>query len=172
MKVYGLLMSLFGVFIAGVLISKFGLLRSLILGSTLLMASNLSFALLATTHTPTLLGLGLVNGLDNLALSVQGTAFLTFLSGLTSPRYTATQYALLSSLYALPGKILEGMSGFVVEHIGYPAFFVYTASLSIVGLVFLYVLTRYGLTGSGVLTGAPRTTTEFALEEGADVPRT
>jgi MFS transporter, PAT family, beta-lactamase induction signal transducer AmpG len=170
-KVYGLLMSLFGVFIAGVLISKFGLLRSLILGSTLLMASNLSFALLATTHTPTLLGLGLVNGLDNLALSVQGTAFLTFLSGLTSPRYTATQYALLSSLYALPGKILEGMSGFVVEHIGYPAFFVYTASLSIVGLVFLYVLTRYGLTRSGVLTGAPLTTTEFALEEGADVPR-
>jgi hypothetical protein len=64
------------------------------------------------------------------------------------------------------------MSGFVVEHIGYPAFFVYTASLSIVGLVFLYVLTRYGLTRSGVLTGAPRATTEFALEEGADVPRT
>jgi PAT family beta-lactamase induction signal transducer AmpG len=171
-KVYGLLMSLFGVFVAGVLISKFGLLRSLILGSTLLMASNLSFALLATTHTPTLLGLGLVNGLDNLALSVQGTAFLTFLSGLTSPRYTATQYALLSSLYALPGKILEGMSGFVVERIGYPAFFVYTASLSIVGLILLYVLTRYGLTRSGVLTGVPGATTEFALEEGADVPRT
>ncbi len=171
-KVYGLLMSLFGVFIAGVLISKFGLLRSLILGSTLLMASNLSFALLATTHTPTLLGLGLVNGLDNLALSVQGTAFLTFLSGLTSPRYTATQYALLSSLYALPGKILEGMSGFVVEHIGYPAFFVYTASLSIVGLILLYVLTRHGLTRSGVLMSAPRTATEFALEEGADVPPT
>jgi PAT family beta-lactamase induction signal transducer AmpG len=116
-KVYGLLMSILGVFIAGVLISKIGLLRSLVLGNVLLMLSNLSFALLATTHTPTLLGLGLVNGLDNLALAVQGTAFLTFLSGLTSPRYTATQYALLSSLYALPGRILEGMSGFVVEHI-------------------------------------------------------
>ena len=70
-----------------------------------------------------------------MALAVQGTALITFLSGLTSPRYTATQYALFSSLYALPGKILEGMSGFVVEHIGYPAFFVYTASLSLMGLV-------------------------------------
>jgi MFS transporter, PAT family, beta-lactamase induction signal transducer AmpG len=149
-KVYGLLMSVLGVFIAGVLISKIGLLRSLVLGNVLLMSSNLSFALLATTHTPTLLGLGLVNGLDNLALAVQGTALLTFLSGLTSPRYTATQYALLSSLYAIPGKILEGMSGFVVEHIGYPAFFVYTASLSLVGLLVLYFLTRRGLSRAGV----------------------
>jgi MFS transporter, PAT family, beta-lactamase induction signal transducer AmpG len=171
-KVYGLLMSLLGVFIAGALISKIGLLRSLVLGSVLLILSNLSFALLATTQTPTLLGLGLVNGLDNLALAVQGTSFLTFLSGLTSPRYTATQYALFSSLYALPGKVLEGMSGFVVEHIGYPAFFVYTASLSLVGLFFLYVLTRRGLSRAGVLAGTPVPITEFALEEGADVPRT
>jgi PAT family beta-lactamase induction signal transducer AmpG len=160
-KVYGLLMSVLGVFIAGVLISKIGLLRSLVLGNVLLMSSNLSFALLATTHTPTLLGLGLVNGLDNLALAVQGTALLTFLSGLTSPRYTATQYALLSSLYAIPGKILEGMSGFVVEHIGYPAFFVYTASLSLVGLLVLYFLTRRGLSRAGVP----------ALQASADVSR-
>ena len=160
-KVYGLLMSVLGVFIAGVLISKIGLLRSLVLGNVLLMSSNLSFALLATTHTPTLLGLGLVNGLDNLALAVQGTALLTFLSGLTSPRYTATQYALLSSLYAIPGKILEGMSGFVVEHIGYPAFFVYTASLSLVGLLVLYFLTRRGLSRAGVP----------ALQASADVLR-
>lgn len=171
-KVYGLLMSVLGVFIAGVLISKIGLLRSLVLGSVLLMLSNLSFALLATTHTPTLLGLGLVNGLDNLALAVQGTAFLTFLSGLTSPRYTAFQYALLSSLYALPGKLLEGMSGFVVERIGYPAFFVYTASLSLVGLLLLYFLTRRGLSRAGVLASRARATPGFTLEEGADVPRT
>jgi MFS transporter, PAT family, beta-lactamase induction signal transducer AmpG len=160
-KVYGLLMSVLGVFIAGVLISKIGLLRSLVLGNVLLMSSNLSFALLATTHTPTLLGLGLVNGLDNLALAVQGTALLTFLSGLTSPRYTATQYALLSSLYAIPGKVLEGMSGFVVERIGYPAFFVYTASLSLVGLLVLYFLTRRGVSHAGVP----------ALQASADVPR-
>jgi PAT family beta-lactamase induction signal transducer AmpG len=83
-----------------------------------------------------------VNGLDNLALAMHGTALLTFLSGLTSARYTATQYALFSSLYALPGKILEGTSGMVVDHIGYTHFFVYTASLALPGLLLLYLLRR------------------------------
>jgi PAT family beta-lactamase induction signal transducer AmpG len=141
-KIYGLAMSLFGVFIAGVLIAKIGLLRMLVLGNVLLFLSNLGFAWLATEHTPSIVSLGLVNAFDNLAIAAQGTSLLAFLSGLTSPRYTATQYALFSSLYALPGKILEGTSGFVVEHIGYPAFFVYTASLSLPGLLLLYFVTR------------------------------
>lgn len=156
-KFYGLAAAILGVFLAGLLITRIGVVRSLVLGSVLLMCSNLSYALLATTHTPTLLGLGLVNTLDNLALAVQGTALIAFLSGLTSPKYTATQYALFSSLYALPGKILEGMSGFVVERIGYPSFFVYTTSLSLVGLFMLFVLTRWGLTRNGALADVART---------------
>jgi len=157
-KIYGLLMSVLGVFIAGVLIAKIGLLRMLVLGNVLLLLSNLGFAWLATQHTvsPSLLALGLVNGFDNLAIAVQGTSLLTFLSGLTSPKYTATQYALFSSLYALPGKVLEGTSGFVVEHIGYPAFFVYTASLSLPGLLLLYFLARgRGLPGARAAEGEP-----------------
>lgn len=141
-KLYGLLMSLVGVFLGGVLIAKVGLLRSLVCGSVLIMLSNAGFAALATTHTPTLIGLGLANGLDNLALGIHGTALIAFLSSLTSPRYTATQYALFSSIYALPGKILEGTSGFVVPLIGYPAFFLYTAALSLPALALLYWLTR------------------------------
>jgi PAT family beta-lactamase induction signal transducer AmpG len=144
-KVYGLLMSLVGVFIGGILIAKIGLLRSLVLGSVMIMLSNAGFAALATTDSSTLIGLGLVNGLDNLALGIHGTALITFLSTLTSPKYTATQYALFSSLYALPGKILEGTSGFVVQAIGYPAFFLYTASLSLPALALLYWLTRSNL---------------------------
>jgi PAT family beta-lactamase induction signal transducer AmpG len=143
-KLYGLAMSLVGVLLAGVLINKLGLLRSLVLGSLLIIASNLGFAALAAADVPTLLALGMVNGLDNLALALHGTALLTFLSGLTSARYTATQYALFSSLYALPGKILEGTSGMVVDHIGYPYFFLYTASLALPGLLLLYLLSRRG----------------------------
>ena len=75
---------------------------------------------------------------------MHGTSLIAFLSSLTSPKYTATQYALFSSFYALPGKILEGLSGFVVDSIGYSAFFVYTASLSLPGLLLLYVLARRG----------------------------
>ncbi|HSY09232.1 MAG TPA: MFS transporter [Steroidobacteraceae bacterium] len=144
-KVYGLLMSLVGVFIGGILIARVGLLRSLVLGSVMIMLSNAGFAALATTNSPTLVGLGLVNGLDNLALGIHGTALIAFLSTLTSPKYTATQYALFSSLYALPGKILEGTSGFVVQAIGYPAFFLYTALLSLPALALLYFLTRSNL---------------------------
>ena len=149
-KLYGLLMSLGGVLLAGVLIARFGLWRSLVLGSLLVVASNLGFAALASVRSPTLLALGGVNALDNLALAVHGTALLTFLSGLTSAKYTATQYALFSSLYALPGKILEGTSGLVVDHVGYPTFFLYTASLALPGLVLLLVLRgRVPALGSG-----------------------
>jgi len=143
-KLVGPLTALIGVLLAGVLIARLGLLRSLLLGSVLIMLSNLGYAVLAAAATPTLLGLGAVNALDNLALAMHGTALLAFLSGLTSARYTATQYALFSSLYALPGKILEGTSGMVVDRIGYPHFFVYTASLALPGLVLLYVLSRRG----------------------------
>jgi MFS transporter, PAT family, beta-lactamase induction signal transducer AmpG len=165
-KVYGLLMSLLGVFIAGILIAKLGLVRSLVLGSVFIMMSNAGFATLASTHAPTLLGLGLVNGFDNLALALHGTALIAFLSSLTSPKYTATQYALFSSLYALPGKILEGMSGIVVDHLGYPLFFAYTALLSVPGLILLYFLVRTGAFGS-----SPRAA-ESKLGASADVRRT
>ncbi|HEY6824794.1 MAG TPA: MFS transporter [Steroidobacteraceae bacterium] len=143
-KLVGPVMALIGVLLAGVLIARLGLLRSLLLGSVLIILSNLGYALLASTPTPTLVGLGAVNALDNLALAMHGTALLAFLSGLTSARYTATQYALFSSLYALPGKILEGTSGMVVDHIGYPHFFLYTATLALPGLVLLYVLRQQG----------------------------
>jgi MFS transporter, PAT family, beta-lactamase induction signal transducer AmpG len=143
-KVFGIATSMVGIVIAGIVIAKLGILRALVLGSCMVIASNLGFAGLATTDTPTLVGLAAVNSLDNLALAMHGTSLIAFLSSLTSPKYTATQYALFSSLYALPGKILEGTSGFVVDAIGYDGFFVYTASLSLPGLLLLYVLARRG----------------------------
>ncbi len=145
-KVYGLATSLIGVVIAGVLIARFGLVRSLVIGSVLIMLSNLSFSLLATTTTPTLFGLGAANVIDNLAQAVHGTSLIAFMSSLTSPKYTATQYALFSSLYTMPGKLFfEGTSGFVVEAIDYPLFFVYTASLSLPALAILWWLIRRGV---------------------------
>lgn len=141
-KAIGLSVSLVGVVIAGVVVARLGVIRALVLGSLLIMSSNLGFAALARTHDPTLIGLALVNSLDNLAQAMHGTALIAFLSGLTSARYTATQYALFSSLYALPGKLLEGTSGFVVDAIGYPHFFTYTASLAIPGLLLIYLYSR------------------------------
>ena len=141
-KVVGLALSMVGVVLSGIVIARFGIIRAMVLGSFMIILSNLGFSWLATTHGPTVLGLGVANGLDNLALALHGTALIAFLSALTSSRYTATQYALFSSLYALPGKLLEGTSGFVVHSIGYSHFFMYTASLSIPALLLIYLLTR------------------------------
>ena len=149
-KIVGLTVSVLGVFFAGVLVAKWGVLRTLVTGSILMMISNSGFAVLATTHTATLLGLGLANGFDNLAIAVQGTVFIAFLSSLTSPKYTATQYALLSSLFALAGKTVEGFSGFVSHSTGYPIFFVYSAALSVPGLVLLFWLWRRSSAGTGL----------------------
>jgi PAT family beta-lactamase induction signal transducer AmpG len=141
-KFVGIALSMIGVLISGLVVARFGITRALILGSTMMILSNLGFAWLATTKGPTIIGLGFANGLDAMALALHGTALIALLSALTSSRYTATQYALFSSLYALPGKLLEGTSGYVVDAIGYPHFFAYTASLSIPSLLLIYLLTR------------------------------
>lgn len=138
----GLVMSIIGVILGGIVVAKLGTTRALVLGSVLVICSNLAYSALASMPAPGMLGLALANGADNLALGVHGTSLIAFLSSLTSARYTATQYALFSSLYALPGKFLMGTSGFVVDAIGYPRFFIYTASLSIPGLILLYWLVR------------------------------
>jgi PAT family beta-lactamase induction signal transducer AmpG len=144
-KGYGLAASLIGVVMAGALIARFGLLRSVIAGSVLMMVSNFGFAWLATTSDASIGALAVINTIDNLAQAVHGTSLIAFLSSLTSPRYTATQYALFSSLYSLPAKLVfEGSSGFVVEATGYPVFFTYTACLSIPGLLLLWYIVRRG----------------------------
>ncbi|HUN27854.1 MAG TPA: MFS transporter [Steroidobacteraceae bacterium] len=141
-KIVGLSFSLVGVVIAGAVVARLGIVRALVIGAVMIMLSNLSFAALARTQGPTLLGLAAANSLDNLAQAMRGTALIAFLSSLTSPRYTATQYAIFSSVFLLSGKILEGTSGFVVDAIGYAPFFLYTACLAIPGLLLLYWLTR------------------------------
>jgi PAT family beta-lactamase induction signal transducer AmpG len=153
-KIVGLTVSMVGVFAGGLMVAKWGLLRSLVAGSILMMFSSSGFAVLASTHTPTILGLGLANGLDNLAIAIQGTAFIAYLSSLTSQKYTATQYALFSSLYALTGKTMEGFSGFVSHATGYPLFFLYTAALSIPGLLLLLWLWHRGGAAAGLPAAA------------------
>ncbi|HEV7633152.1 MAG TPA: MFS transporter [Steroidobacteraceae bacterium] len=149
-KAFGLVASLSGVVIGGVIVARLGVIRALAVGSVMMMLSNLGFSALASTDTADLVFLGCVNSFDNIAYNIHGTSLLAFLASLTSVRYTATQYAVLSSIYALPGKVLMGTSGMVVDHIDYPAFFVYTASLSIPGLVLLYFVSRRYKPGLGV----------------------
>ena len=141
-KGYGVVMSILGTILGGVAVARLGTVRSLVLGSLLVIGSNLLFMTLAFQDDPNLVGLAVVISADNLAMGVAGTALIAYLSSLTSASYTATQYALFSSMYALPGKLLMGTSGFVVDAVDYPWFFVYTSSLGIPALVMLYFLSR------------------------------
>ena len=143
-KLYGLLMSFIGIVVGGLAVTRLGRMRALLLGSLLVIASNLAYAAFASIGRPSVSGLALIISLDNLATGVHGTALIAFMSSLTSAAYTATQYAVLSSIYALPGKLLMGTSGLVVDRIGYPSFFLYTASLSLPALLLLWLLWRRG----------------------------
>lgn len=139
-KAFGLMASVAGVVIGGIVVAKLGPMRAMVFAAVLIIIDNLCYALLATTASPTKIGLAFANSFDFIALGVHGTAMIAFLSSLTTARYTATQYAVLSSIYALPGKIVMGFSGFVADALGYPLFFVYTAMLSLPGLLLLFLL--------------------------------
>lgn len=141
-KGYGLFASLVGVFAGGIGVARLGVVRSLVIGAVLVIATNLAFMALAFTAEPSLLGLGLVVSADNFAYQFASTAFIAYLSGLTNTAYTATQYALFSSVFSLPGKLIMGGSGFVADAVGWPLFFVYTSVLGVPALVLLLWLTR------------------------------
>ena len=141
-KIYGTIWTIAGILVGGFVVSRLGRIPSLLIGSSLVILSNIAFSILAAHGTPSVPGLATVISMDNFAQGVHGTALIAFMSSLTSASFTATQYAVLSSLYALPPKLLMGTSGWVVDAIGYPPFYLYTASLSIPALVLLYVLSR------------------------------
>ena len=97
---------------------------------------------LALYGEPSVAGLALVISADNLASGFAGSAFIAYLSGLTNTAYTATQYALFSSLFTLPGKLLGGASGYVSEVLGWAGFFVYTSALGLPALLLIVWLDR------------------------------
>lgn len=113
-KIFGVVMSMLGVGLGGWTVARFGLMKALIVGAVLQPLSNVAFGLLTFTG-PWLPGLYLCIGVDNISAGIAGTALIAYMSSLTSLGFTATQYALFSSLYALPGKILAAVSGRIVE---------------------------------------------------------
>ncbi len=113
-KVFGIIASMIGVFLGGVVVARLGLMKALVIGAFAQPISNLMFALLAMSgHNIPMLFTAIC--LDNIAGGVAGTALIAYMSSLTSAGFTATQYALFSSLYALPGKLVASQSGRIVE---------------------------------------------------------
>jgi PAT family beta-lactamase induction signal transducer AmpG len=113
-KVFGVIMLSLGVGVAGWSVARFGLMRSLIVGAFAGPVSNLVFAWLAT-QGPSAQAFAAAIAVDNITAGFSGTVLIAYMSSLTSAGFTATQYALFSSLYALPGKLIGAQSGAIVE---------------------------------------------------------
>jgi PAT family beta-lactamase induction signal transducer AmpG len=140
-KVFGVIMTLLGAFLGGILALRFGVMRILFLGAVLSAASNLLFAWLSTRGHD-LNGLVWVISADNLSSGIASAAFIAYLSSLTNVQYSATQYALFSSMMLLAPKWLAGFSGVYVDRFGYESFFITTALIGIPVLILISVAIR------------------------------
>ena len=140
-KVYGVVMTLVGAFAGGALAMRVGVMRVLMLGAALSAATNLLFAWLAGRgHDVT--ALIFVVSADNLASGIASAAFIAYLSSLTNVNYSATQYALFSSMMLLAPKFVAGYSGMYVDAFGYTGFFTATAMLGAPVLVLVWLASR------------------------------
>ncbi|KQP11806.1 MFS transporter [Pseudorhodoferax sp. Leaf267] len=140
-KVYGVVMTLVGAFIGGVMAMRLGVMRVLMLGAVLSAASNLLFAWMAGRGHD-IMALTLVVSADNLAGGIASAAFIAYLSSLTNINYSATQYALFSSLMLLLPKFIAGFSGAYVDAFGYADFFTSTALLGLPVLLLVWLASR------------------------------
>lgn len=113
-KIFGVGMTMLGVFVGGIGVVRYGLMRAMVIGAFAGPISNLLFIWLAL-HEHDLWVLFLALGLDNVASGFAGTCLIAYMSSLTSAGFTATQYALFSSLYAIPGRLIASQSGRIVE---------------------------------------------------------
>ena len=140
-KLYGVIMTLVGAFVGGLLSARFGVMHVLMLGAVLSAASNLLFVWLSGVGHD-LHALVWVISADNLASGIASAAFIAYLSSLTNITYSATQYALLSSMMLLLPKFIAGFSGDFVDAYGYASFFIATAWLGVPVLVLVVLAAR------------------------------
>lgn len=160
-KVFGILVTIFGAFMGGLLAIRIGVMRALMFGAVLVAVTNLLFMWLAQidgahtyfefsiplwfTHIDVALPreLFIVIVMDNLAQGFAIAAFIGWLSALTNVSFTATQYAIFSSLMTLIPKLIGGYSGTLVESVGYSNFFLFASALGIPVIALIYYLQKH-----------------------------
>jgi PAT family beta-lactamase induction signal transducer AmpG len=140
-KGFGLGATIVGGFVGGLVTLRFGVMKTLFLGGVLVVATNVLFAGMVGLG-PHIWVLMAVISADNLAGGIAMAAFVAYLSSLTSKNFTATQYALFSSLMLLIPKLIAGYSGVAVDTFGYVAFFLGTAAMGLLPLGLIVVVWR------------------------------
>nr|WP_159017122.1 MFS transporter [Lysobacter profundi] len=153
-KLYGVWIGILGVFLGGIAIARWGVRKPLLASVILCASCNLLYVWL-TYHHGDLAALTLVISAENLSLGFLGTAAVAFLSSLVNRQYTATQYALLSSMVNLPGKVLGVFAGGIVEATGYSTYFI-IATLAVLPAtaLLLYLWPRFRAADAGATATA------------------
>jgi PAT family beta-lactamase induction signal transducer AmpG len=141
-NIYGTIMTLLGASLGGVLMVRYGVMKILFLGALLSAATNILFSVMAAVGKNLVL-LTLVISADNLSAGIATAAFIAYLSSLTNISYTATQYALFSSIMVLLPKFIGGFSGVLVDNIGYEKFFIATALMGVPVLIIIVLAGKY-----------------------------
>lgn len=142
-KTVGFITLMFGVGLGAILYKQIGMYKALFLTGILMMLTNLGFAWLWIGEAEGW-RLAVTIGLENFATGLGTTVMIAFMAGLCNANFTATQYALMSSLGNQARAILGAPSGFVAEAIGWFEFFIYATLLAVPGLVVLWILWRRG----------------------------
>ncbi len=141
-KLFGLLAAVGGALFGGFVVARIGVLPALMTAAFAVIATNLLFGFMALIRTEDFWLLTAIVSADSIAAGMAGSAFIAYLSSLTNIHYTATQYALLTSIMLLPGKAVAGLSGLVVDLAGYVVFFVYASALGAPAVILILVLVR------------------------------
>ncbi|MEX2009086.1 MAG: MFS transporter, partial [Dongiaceae bacterium] len=140
-KVFGVLATIAGVLAGGVVVARYGIFPALVVGGILQAATNLLFAVQAVIgHDIAMLTLCI--GADNFTGGLGSAAFVAYLSSLCNVAFTATQYALLTSLMAVGRTVLSSGGGWLADHLDWVSFFVLTTGLAVPGLLLLFWLIR------------------------------
>ena len=143
---------LIGIFVGGVLYSRLGMKRSVLISLALMGVSNLSFALLAAADK-TNLGLAATFTFENFASGIGGVTVVAYFAALTDLRFTASQYALISAAASIVGRVLTGTTaGALVESFGYVNFYLFTTAAALPGIILFWLMMRSGLIDSSIGT--------------------
>jgi len=142
---FGFIAFLLGIFFGGLLFSRLGLKRSVFISLVLMAVSNCSFAALALIGKSNL-GMAAAVGFENFASGIGGVTVVAYLSALCNLRFTATQYALLSALASIAGRVLTGtLAGGLIIEIGYVGFYILTTIIAAPGVILFWYMGQKGL---------------------------
>lgn len=139
---FGMGILILGGLLGGMVVYKIGIIRSLVIFGILQMISTAGYALLAQTPNSILL-LTVVVGFEDLSAGLGTTAYIAYMASVTNKKFTATQYALLTSMMGVPRVILGSSTGYLAETLGYSTFFISCALIAVPGLLLIYKIAQY-----------------------------